>query len=465
MSLGAAEGPLCDLLSSAGWHDAPVERLSIEERPKVLATPWPIAALASAALGAVGLAASRIHELRTGERRRVTLDTRSAELAMASSSYLLVDGKPAKFRDPFTGYYPAADGDWVYLHGNFPHLRDGLLAMLGVYNEPEAIRAAVAARKAGEIEAEAIARGLCAARVRDRADWMREPQAAVESSLPPLRIDRLGDAPQHALPPGRQRPLDGLRMLDLSRVIAGPMAGRTMAEHGATVMRIAAPTLPYIQSLVIDTGFGKHSAFLDLKEAADRETLLSLAAGCDVMLDAYRPGALAARGLDAAALTGIRPDLVSVSLSAFSASGPWAGRRGYDSVVQSTMGMTVSRAGDVPRLLPCQPLDYLTGYLAAFAAMLCLIRRHEEGGRWHAALSLAATAGWMWRMRDRLGDDPAHPDANPDFAAVEDLSDVHDTAFGGITALRPALRIEGIETGWSRVPVPLGSDPPRWPDA
>ena len=107
MSFGAAEGPLRDLLSSAGWHDAPVERLSIEERPKVLATPWPIAALASAALGAVGLAASRIHELRTDERRRVTFDTRSAELAMASSSYLLVDGKPAKFRDPFTGFYPS----------------------------------------------------------------------------------------------------------------------------------------------------------------------------------------------------------------------------------------------------------------------------------------------------------------------------------------------------------------------
>ena len=464
MSLGAAERPLRDLLEAVGWHDAPLDRLTIEERPRVLATSWPVAPLAAAVLGAVGLAASRIRELRTSARPHVRLDTREAELAMASSSYLLVDGKPAKFRDPFTGFYEAAGGEWVYLHGNFPHLRDGLLALLGVANDAGAVRAAVAERRAGEIEAEAIRRGLCAARVRTRAEWLCEPQAAAIAAQPLVHLERSGTAAATPLPPGGERPLSGLRMLDLSRVIAGPMAGRSMAEHGATVMRIASPRLPSIPSLVIDTGFGKHAAFAELETDEGRAALRALAGDADIVLDAYRPGSLRGRGFGPDDLGRLNPHGVHLSLSAFSPQGPWQGRRGYDSLVQATTGMAMEgREGRGPALLPCQPLDYLTGYLAAFAAMLALIRRHEEGGRWQATLSLAATAHWMWRMRDMLGDETAHPSANPDFVAVTDLLDTHDTAFGRVTALRPALHLDGVRAAWSRMPVPLGSDPPRWP--
>ena len=465
MSLGAAERPLRSLLGSVGWEDAPIERLAIQERPKALATPWPIAALGSAALGAVGLAASRIHELRTGERSPVSLDTRAAELAMASSSYLLVDGKPAKFRDPFTGFYLAADGQWVYLHGNFAHLRDGLLAMLGAVNEEESVRAAVAERTAGDIEAEAIRRGLCAARVRQRKDWLREKQAVAVVAQPPVLVEKIAATPPAPLPPGGDRPLSGLRMLDLSRVIAGPMTGRTMAEHGATVMRIASPSLPSITSLVIDTGFGKHAAFADLETEEGRASLQALCADADVFLDAYRPASLSGRGFGAADLRRFNAHLVSLSLSAFSPRGPWWERRGYDSLVQATMGMAMEQAGQRPTLLPCQPLDYLTGYLAAFGAMVALIRRHEEGGRWQVTLSLAATAHWMWRMRDELGDDAAYPPANPDLAAVADLLETHDSDFGRVTALMPALRLDGERARWSRMPVPLGRDPARWPKA
>ncbi|KEQ08291.1 hypothetical protein GV67_00160 [Pseudorhizobium pelagicum] len=461
--LGFVERPLKSLLEAADWHDAPLERLTIEHFSPVLATAWPIAPMASAAIAAVGLAASRLHELRCGERHHIHLDTRCAELAMASSTYLLVDGQAAKFRDPFTGFYRAAEGGWVYLHGNFPHLRNGLLAMLKVDNSPGDIRAAVARRAAGDLEAEAISLGLCAARVRNRAEWTGELQAQRETSCPPLQINCLGSTPRRDFPPAGERPLSELRMLDLSRVIAGPMAGRTMAEHGATVLRVASPKLPFIESLVIDTGFGKHSTFLDLGEETGRRTLLGLVESCDVFLDAYRPSALAARGLGAADLSLVRPDLVSVSLSAFSRGGPWAGRRGYDSLVQSTMGMASSSPDDTPGLLPCQPLDYITGYLAAFAALVGLIRRHQEGGRWHASLSLSATAAWMWRMRDELGDNLDPPAANPQTADVLAFSDVYETDFGSVTALRPPLRMNRVGTEWSRVPVPLGRDPARWP--
>ncbi|CAD7031087.1 acyl-CoA transferase [Pseudorhizobium endolithicum] len=462
--LGRAGHPLHSLLSAVGWDDAPVDRLTIVERPKVLATPWPIAPMAAAALGAVGLAVSRILEIRTGRIAAVGLDTRAAELAMASSSYLMLDGRPAKFRDPFTGFYPAADGKWVYLHGNFPHLRDALLDMLSVRNDPDAVRSAVAARSASDIEVDAIRRGLCAARVRSREAWLGERARLDPAGGQPISLRRLAEAPRKLLGSTPGGPLEGARMLDLSRVIAGPMAGRTMAEHGASVLRIASANLPSIPSLVIDTGFGKRSAFIDLDTAEGREQLQMLAHDADVYLDAYRPGSLGRRGFGLSDLTAINPELVSLSLSAFSEQGTWRLRRGYDSLVQATTGMAIDDASPAPALLPCQPLDYLSGYLAAFAAMVALIRRHETGGRWHAAISLAGTAEWMWRMRAELGDDSSYPERNPEQADAADLMDGFDTDFGHVAALRPALLFDGRPRSWDRLPVPLGTHEAIWPE-
>jgi crotonobetainyl-CoA:carnitine CoA-transferase CaiB-like acyl-CoA transferase len=452
---------LDDLLTAIGWEDAPRDRLKVHLGKKVLATPWPIAPIAAAVMGLVGLAISRIHEIRTGEMLDVEIEGRSAELSMASSSYLMIDGQPGKFRGPFTGFYEAKQGGWVYLHGNFPHLRDGLLAMLGVDNEPEKIKEAVRCWSTEDLESEAIMRGLCAARVRTREEWLSTAAARDPAAGPPIELQKISDGPLAELHAMGSEPLSGIRMLDLSRVIAGPMAGRTMAEHGAEVLLISAPHLPSIPSLVIDTGFGKRSAFLDLDQADHRQQLAALLAEADVYLDAYRPGSLAARGFSSQELTAMNPSLVSVSLSAFPAGSPWGERRGYDSVVQATVGMAQARSSDVPRLLPCQPLDYLTGYLAALAAMLGLIRRLEEGGRWHASLSLAATAEWMWRMRARLGDDAAIPRNNPEIGDVAGLYQVIASPFGELRALRPALTVGSRRMAWSP-PAPLGTHGATW---
>ncbi len=461
MTSTRAQAPLRHLLALVGWPEDLFQRLVIEERPKVLATPWPIGPMAAAVLGAVGIAASRIHEMRTGEKRQVTVDTRAAELSMASSNYLLLNGKPAKQMEPFTGFYQTAGGQWVYLHGNFQHLREGLIKMIGVGEDPSDVRTALLSWEAEEVEAEAIRRGLCAARVRSRAEWLEDPHCNAISRLPPIRFEKLGSAQKRELASGGNGPLAGLRMLDLSRVIAGPMAGRAMAEHGATVMLVSSPNLPSIVPLVIDTGFGKRSTFVDLDTVHGRDLLRSLALDADGFLDAYRPGALERRGFGPHDLARMKPGLISVSISAFGGPGPWQGRRGYDTLVQATTGMAY-REDQPPRLLPCQPLDYLTGDLCAFAAMVAAIRRHEEGGSWHASLSLAATAQWMWSMRDEIGDEP-YPAANPGSDEVSDLLWRHDTAFGEVAALAPALRFDGEATRWRRPPVPLGSDPPTWP--
>lgn len=450
---------LRDLLSGIGFDDAPLDRLEIVDDGNALPTPWPITANAVAALAAVGLAASRLGELRSGVATPVSVSTYHAGLSMACSSYLTVDGKSAKFRDPFTGFYEAANGRWVFLHGNFPHLRDGVLALLGV-TDVEDVAQAVRTRDPFELEALGIANGLCIAAVRARAEWQAEAQCDAINALPLIELGRLGDgAPRSS--GSCDQPLSGIRMLDLSRVIAGPMAGRTIAEFGGDVLLVSGPGLPSIESLVIDTGFAKRSATLDLALPDDRATFESLIAESDIVLDAYRPGSLPGRGYDKAALAGLRPGLVHVDLDTFSRSGPWAARRGYDSLVQATVGMCWDGESS-PENLPCQPLDYLTGYLGALAGMVGLIRRLEHGGGWSGRLSLARTAQWMWNTYDRLGPQPDAPATRPSIDEARSLGYLvpYDTAFGAIEALRSPL--QSPDWRWPSPPAPLGSHMPDW---
>ncbi len=453
---------LASLLDAAGWQDAPRDLLTVTPAPTLIASPLPVADLASAAIGAVGLAAVEIDRRRTGRVQTVTVDRAASSLAMASSDFLRVEPGGGKRWDPVTGYYRAGDGEWVYLHGNFPHLRDGLLDLFDAPEGGAALAKALAKLPGQEIEDQAAGCGLCAVRRRDRAEWEAHPQAKAVRALPAVRIERTGGVPPEPFPPG-ERPLSGLRVLDLTRVIAGPMAGRTLGELGATVMRIAAPHLPFIEPLVIDTGFGKLSAHLDLNAAADRAHMEMLVREADVFIESYRPGSLAARGFGPADLARLRPGIVSVSVSAFSSVGPWTGRRGYDTLVQAAAGFSTLEGEGPPRRQPCQPLDYLSGYLGAFGAMRALLRRAEEGGSWHVEVSLARTAQWIRDMADAVGPEPAPPAANPDRASVSSLLGEWDTAFGRVSALRPAYALSDTPPSRDRPPVPLGTDSPAWP--
>ena len=459
MSVAGASDILTELLSVVGFDNAPLDRLEIIDDGVALPTPWPITANAVAVLAAVGLAASHLGSLRRGTTEPVRVRSFHAGLSMACSSYLTRDGHSAKFRDPFTGFYEAAHGRWVFLHGNFPHLRKGVLALLGV-ETLEAVADAVRLRDAFELEALGIANGLCIAAVRTRSEWQAELQSAAVGALPLVEIDRMDDGASRVGDVG-DGPLGGVRMLDLSRVIAGPMAGRTIAEFGGDVLLVSGPGLPSIDSLVIDTGFAKRSAMIDLSSAQERARFEDLIATSDIFLDAYRPGALPGRGYDRARLAELRPGLVHVDLDAFSRLGPWAGRRGYDSLVQATVGMCWDGQSP-PENLPCQPLDYLTGYLGALTAMVGLIRRLERGGGWGGRISLARTAQWMWDTYDRLGPDQDAPDAriSIDEARTRGYLDDYATDFGAIEALKSALQADGWR--WPAPPVPLGAHPPHW---
>jgi crotonobetainyl-CoA:carnitine CoA-transferase CaiB-like acyl-CoA transferase len=292
-------------------------------------------------------------------------------------------------------------------------------------------------------------------------EWASHPAGAAAATLPALVLERIGEAPPTPLPPLGARPLEGFRVLDLTRVIAGPVAGRTLAAHGAEVLHVTAPHLPSIAALVMDTGRGKRCASLDLRAEADRATLRALVAGADVFLQGYRPGAIAAHGFAPEALAALKPGIVCVSLSAWGHLGPWSGRRGFDSLVQNANGINDAEreaAGvDTPKPLPCQALDHASGYLLALGAMAALLRRAEEGGSWLVRVSLAGTGEWikpLGRVEGGLSA-PGIADASP---FLEESA----SGFGRMTAVRHSAKMSRTRAHWALPAVGLGTHRAAW---
>src|SRR5437867_6450862 len=283
-----------------------------------------------------------------------------------------------------------------------------------------------------------------------------------------MEIVKIGDSPPEKLPDG-DRPLSGIRVLDLTRVLAGPTCARTLAEHGADVLKITAPHLPVIEYQELDTGHGKLAAHLDLREPRELETLRGLVREADVFSQGYRPGTLGLRGLSPEALAELRPGIVYVSLSAFSHVGPWAARRGFDTVIQTVTGIT-SRQGVLfpgaapgPQFYPVSAIDYLTGYLMAFGALVALARRVREGGSWLVRISLAQVGRWLVGRGQvpeaELKDVPK--EFSP--AERERWTMTSDTPVGRLRHLGPVVRLSETPPRWARPSAPLGYHEPVWP--
>jgi crotonobetainyl-CoA:carnitine CoA-transferase CaiB-like acyl-CoA transferase len=458
------------LLPIAGWLDERAGEVEITGgTDPILPTPFRIGETSTAALAAIGLAVSDLWELRTGRRQEVAVDTHQATASLRSGHYMRMDGAPvSRERNAVMGVYPAKNGRWSYLHCNFPNHRAAALRVLGVPEDREAVRQAVAKWDALELEEAIIAANGAGGMVRSMEEWAQHPQAAAIASLPLMELIKIGDSPAQALPDG-DRPLSGVRVLDLTRVLAGPTCARTLAEHGADVLKITGPHLPNIGYQEYDTGHGKLSAHLDLREQKDLETLRGLIREVDVFSQGYRPGTLADRGLSPEALAQLRPGIVFVSLCAFSHVGPWASRRGFDTVVQTVSGIT-SRQGELfpgaqpgPQFYPVSAIDYLTGYLMAFGAMVALARRAREGGSWLVRISLAQTGRWLVGRGQvpevELKDVPK--EFTP--AELERWSTTSETPVGRLHHLGPVVRLSETPPHWARPSVPLGYHEPVWP--
>jgi crotonobetainyl-CoA:carnitine CoA-transferase CaiB-like acyl-CoA transferase len=450
------------------WRDAslPVaalEHVALTGAEPALPSSFAIGTAAQASLAAAALAAAEVGCTRNGLRQQVAVDMRHAALECAA--HFAVDGRTPELWDKLAGLYRCGDG-WLRLHTNFAHHRDGVLRLLGLpiglETERSAVTAALAHWRALEFEQAAAEAGLVVAALRSFSAWDLHPQRAAVATQPLVSIERIGDAAPLAWPalPLDARPLAGLRVIELTRILAGPVGGRTLAAYGADVMLVNAPHLPNID-LIADTSRGKLSALVDLREPAGRDALRALVRDAHVFIEGYRPGGIEALGFGPETLAALRPGIVSVSLSAYGGEGPWAGRRGFDSLVQSATGFNLAEAEaagvDTPNALPVQLIDMATGFLIAFGAEAALLRQQSEGGSWQVRVSLARTAQWL-RELGRV--DAGFGAAPADFYGLMETS---ASGYGELTAMRHAAVFSRTPAMWSRPSMPPGAHPLVWP--
>ena len=422
---------------------------------------------AAGALAATAAMAQEIGAARGLARQAVRVDVRAAAASLLGFLFQRLKGRdvprPA-LANPTIGIYRAACGRYIHLHGGFPHLRDGILRLLDCEADPAAIAAAVGRWDAGALEDALAYVNLCGAVVRARAEWELHPQGRALARAPVVAITRIGDAPPLALRPAPNRPLERVRVLDMTRVLAGPACGRTLAAHGADVLRIGALHLPTIEPFVLDTGHGKRFAALDFADREDAETLADLIGKSHVFVQSYRPGALARHGLGPQDIAERRPGIVCVSVNCYGHDGPFADRAGWEQLAQGATGMARVHTDDLhgegapPDLVPAEANNYTTGYLAAFGALAALRRQAREGGSWHVRVSLARTATWMMDL-GTVNRRRAQPVTEEE---AERLSDTRDTPLGSLRFLRPAESLSVTPPHWDLPPAPIGSSPAAW---
>jgi CoA-transferase family III len=464
------------LWQQAGLPPEALARLQLTGADPVFPSSFAVGTVAQASMAACALAASELG----GQGAGVALGMEHA--ALECSNIFAIDGVEPSLWDKYSGLYRAGDG-WVRIHANFAHHRDGALALLGLQagdgTSKADVEKALQRWRAQDFEAAAAERGLVVAALRTHAQWQAHPQAQALAQEPLFAIKRIAAYAQSTLTISQNgsenafastaksgtRPLQGLRVLDLTRILAGPVCGRALAAYGADVLMVNSPRLPNI-SAIADTSRGKRSALLDLTRSADHAALCELVRSAHVFVQGYRPGGLEALGLGPQELARLNPGIVCVSLSAYGSTGPWANRRGFDSLVQTATGINhdeslaagIDTAVHAPQVLPMQILDHATGYLMAFAAQAALLRQRREGGAWHVQLSLARTAQWLRELGRLEGGLAAKkPDVQP-YLYTE------PSGFGALTAVRHAVRMGGAPCTWALPSMPPGSHAPQWLD-
>ena len=423
-----------------------------------LPSVFPVSDFAAAAVGAAGAAVADLLTSARGVRPRVEVDRRLASLWFGFSIRPVDWALPAPW-DPITGDYATADG-WIRLHTNAPHHRTAALSVLDVVADKQAVAAAVARWKAEKLETAIVENKGCAAAMRSLSEWKAHPQGQAVIREPLIDARATADSGDRLSFPTTERPLRGVRVLDLTRVLAGPVATRFLAGLGADVLRIDPPTWDE-PGVVLDVALGKRCARLDLRTTDGRGTFLELLGRADVLVHGYRSDALDNLGLDARLRREIRPGLVDVSLDAYGWSGPWKNRRGFDSLVQMSAGIAdvgmrmLERNRPTP--LPVQALDHATGYLMAAAAIRGLRERLETGRGFEGRTSLA-------RVAELLLSAPVGAIAG-DLGTVDetDWSDhIETTDFGMARRLRSPITIASTQLQWDLPARKLGSALPIW---
>ncbi|MEE1754794.1 CoA transferase [Streptomyces sp. SP18CS02] len=462
--------------AALGADPALLDRVTYGGAPGGLPARTPVMDLARSSVAVCSLAAAELAAARTGGPvPRVRVDDGAVTAAFLSDRLVRLDGQAWSTFAPLSRFWRAADG-WVRTHANYPHHRGRLLDALALPPDAgaDAVAEVIAGRRATDVEDTVYAAGGLAVAARDARQWAEHEQGALVAKHPLLTLERIGDAPPRRPgggpgSGGRPLPCAGLRVLDLTRVLAGPVATRTLALLGADVLRIDAPQLPESQEAHNDTGMGKRSATLDLGDRhGDRQVFEELLSGADVVVLGYRPGGLDRFGLTPEELVARRPGLVVAQLSAWGRYGPWGERRGFDSLVQVATGIAALEGGapgdpDGPGplgALPAQALDHGTGYLLAAAVLRALTEQHRAGGSTVARLALAQTAHWLVHgLVTAPGGGTAPGGAAFD---AERRTAVRDSPMGRLRYALSPVGYEGGPADWARPPGLWGTDAPGW---
>lgn len=473
-SAAGKAGALAELMDVRGRGAVADGEVEIAGEDPFFATPYRVGETVAAVLAGIGVAANDIWEQRTGRRQKVRIDVPSAAATLRTVDYTRARNAQGRYEHvpipnamahmlTVTQPWPTRDGRWLLPHLNLPHLSERVLGVLKCDSTPASVADAVSLRDSDELEQAIADANACGGKIRTPEEWLAHPQGSYLAARPVIEIGKVADGAPEPFHPG-DRPLSGVRVLDLTRILAGPVSGRSLAEHGADVLMVTAEKLPQTPEHVRDTSHGKRSCFLDLARAEDAAKLAELVRDADVFLDGYRPGRLAAHGFSPEDLMRMRPGLIYVSINCFGSGGPFASRAGWEQVAQAVTGMChtngqLTGAGQ-PKLVFAPVCDYTTGYLGAYGVMLALARRAREGGSYHVQISLCQSS--MFVQRQGLVKDFARAPGKLTEAQLDPLHVESDTVYGKLKTLGPVLQLSETPPRWATPTPRLGSDEPQW---
>ncbi|MGD9804912.1 MAG: CoA transferase [Hyphomicrobiaceae bacterium] len=461
-----------EVMTARGQGMPAAGEVTIVGQDPVLPTRFRIGDTCAAVLAGVGVAVNDLWEMRTGRRQQATINTRHAAAGLKSSSFLQRPDSNGVFRDvvnadheamrAITQPWPTKDGRFVLPHFGLPNLKERMCRLLGVTDPtPDSVSKAVAKWRALDLEAAIDENRVCGGMVRSNAEWLATPHGQVLANKPIVEVIKIADSDPEPLPAGN-RPLSGIRVLDLTRILAGPVCARTLAENGADVLMVTAQRLPQIPEHVIDTSHGKRSCFLDLSKADETVHLKALIKDADVFSQGYRPGMIGKLGFGPEELAALRPGIIYTTISCYGADGPFSHRGGWEQVAQTMTGICHDNNPERPHLLPAAACDYTTGYLAAYGVMLALARRAREGGSYHVRVSLCQSG--MFIHRQGKVDYESGADVSP--ADLDEIRiETNPPHIGPLRHLGPLLRFSETPAHWVRPTPKLGGDRPEWPQA
>jgi len=386
-----------DDIAHAASLQTPADKIEVEQTPTFLKEPIKVADFAAGVVAALGVSAAELGEARGLPSQEISVDRRHATLSLNDGIHHYMNGVVivgGEITVPVNGFYQSRDGKWMCFNGAYPHLRDGILKYFDAPHDQESLIKKIADHDSAKIESDFEELGLCMAPMFSHEEWLAHPQGQAMSGEPVVQVMRFGDAKQHVLPEAKHRPLEGVRVLDVTHVIAGPWSTRVLADHGADVISVRNPAFPFLYPAIFEESYGKKQILLHLGMKKSKERFVELIKGADVLVWGYTPGSLDRLGLTREALMELNPNLVLTHVSAYGPTGPWAQRKGWEQLSQTCSGMVelASRGQDQHHLTAALPCDYGTGYLAAIGTIAALKQRQEQGGFWdvHAALTRTA---------------------------------------------------------------------------